>query len=96
MLPASIPKYLTILRVMHLGIGLPDPEVLQMYDVKPVLTGLGKDTGIATKQMKAITPLLLLCLHNYVDFTSLGDLSMWAACLVLSECCSGPTCFPHL
>ena len=47
--------------------------------------------------MKAITPLLLLCLHNCVDLTSLGDLSVWTACLfAFFRMGCNQICFPYL
>ena len=41
--PSSIPKYLNMVRIMHLEQGFPDPAVLHMFQVKQVLTGVNKE-----------------------------------------------------
>ena len=80
--PVSIPKYLNILRIMHLEQGLPDHGVLNMHEVQAVLTGIGKDKEAAIKRMKSITPALLISIHDKLTVSSVADASMWAACLL--------------
>ena len=80
--PQSIPKYLNIIRVLHLEAGLPDPHVLHMYEPKAVLSGYEKERGLTTHRVSPITPTLLLALRDRLDFSLITDVSMWAACLV--------------
>ena len=80
--PQSIPKYLNILRVLHLEAGLPDPQVMQMFELKSVLTGYEKLRGLTVHRVTPITPALLLALRGTIDFTTVGGACMWAACLV--------------
>jgi len=80
--PSSIPKYLNIIRIIHLEHNLPDPCVLQLYDVKCVLAGLSKEKGTAPRRMEPITPQILLKMLQHIDLTTIDDLSVWAACLL--------------
>ena len=79
---ASIKKYLNIIRIIHLENSLPDPEVLQMYEVQNVLMGLSKEMGTATRRMEPITPIILMRMLQQLDLSCLDDQSVWAACLL--------------
>lgn len=80
--PSSIPKYMNIIRILHLEAGLPDPEVMQMHLVKSVLTGFGKEKGLDVKKAAPISPQLLLLINSQLDLNSVDDVMFWAACLV--------------
>ena len=80
--PTSIPKYLTIIRVLHLEAGLPDPHVTLMYEVKSAMTGFGKLQGLEIHRVKPITPVLLLRMRAHLDLSQLGDVMFFTACLV--------------
>ncbi len=77
--PNSIPKYLGVIRSLHLEQGLPDPHILQSHRVKQVLTGINKSRGTATRRMEPITPAILLNLQKTLDLSTLGDSSFWCA-----------------
>ena len=79
---ASIKKYLNIIRIIHLEQGLPDPHVLQMYDVQNILIGLSKEKGVATKRMAPLTPTILSKMLPFLDLSKVDDASVWAACLL--------------
>ena len=74
--PASIPKYLNILRILHLEAGLPDPHILEMYEPKAVLTGFEKLKGLKARQMSPITPALLLSMRELLDFSKIDDANL--------------------
>ena len=80
--PSSIPKYLNIIRIIHLEAGEPDPCVLEFPKVKSLLVGIAKDKGTPTQRMSPITPAILLKVKGQPDFSSLDNCSFWAACLV--------------
>jgi hypothetical protein len=75
-------KYLNIIRILHLQVGLADPEVLEMFEVKSALIGFGKEQGSAPRRMKPITPDILLSIRQLLDFSKLEDISFWSACLI--------------
>ena len=79
--PASIPKYLNVLRILHLEAGLPDPHVHDMYHPKAVLTGFEKLRGLTPRRMSPITPSILLNLRALLDLSQVDDSNMWAATL---------------
>ena len=79
---SSIPKYLNIIRIMHLEIGLPDPGVLHMHQVSEVLKGVEKEKGLATKRMKPISPNILLAIRSKLYLSALSDAALWAAMLL--------------
>ena len=79
---SSIPKYLTILRVLHFEQGLPDPHVMHMHEVKSVLTGVAKLKGLQAHRVKPLTPSLLLKMFDVLDLCNLDNLMFLTACLV--------------
>ena len=48
----SLPMYLNIIWRIHWEQGLPDPEVMKMFDLREVITGIGKDKGLMVKRIK--------------------------------------------
>ena len=81
--PVSIPKYLNIIRIMHLQTGLPDPEILLMFEVKTALVGFSKEKGSPPHRMKPITPNILLAIRQLLHFNKTEDVSFWATCLTV-------------
>jgi len=79
---SSVSKYLNIIRIMHLELGIPDPQVSQIYEVKLVMSGLSKEMGLEPSRRKPITPEVLLLLRDKLNFNDLDDATFWAACLV--------------
>ena len=87
--PSSIPKYLNMVRIMHLEQGLPDPTVLHMFQVKQVLTGVNKDKCTMVKRMKPITLETSLRMQHGLktswhglNTSSIDIVLVWAACLL--------------
>ena len=79
---SSILKYLGIIRVMHLDVGLEDPKLWDNYEVKLVLMAAKKSLGEEVKQRLPIGPELMLVMLNRLDLTNVNDAVFWAICLV--------------
>ena len=79
---ASILKYLGIIRVMHLEVGLPDPKLCDSYEVKLILLAVKKWLGSAVKRRLPIGPELLVVIHSKLNMLEPDDVIFWAMCLV--------------
>jgi hypothetical protein len=79
---ASIKKYLGIIRIVHEELGLVDPLVLHMYDVKLVLLAVKKLLGSDVHRRIPISPQLLLKMHGRLRPGSVEDAIVWAICLL--------------
>ena len=77
----SIPKYLSILKVVHLEMGLPDP-LAHNWTLQSLLKGVKRDMGVAPQQKLAITPEILLKLYSVLKLSCPLDMVFWAACVV--------------
>ena len=79
---ASILKYIGIIRVMQLEMGLPDPKVHESYEVKLMLMAVKKLLGTTVKRRLPIGPELLAVMHSRLCHQSTNDTVFWAVCLV--------------
>ena len=79
---SSVPKYLTVIRLLHLEQGLPDPHVTMMHEVKSVLIGINKLKGLETRRVKPLTPQLFLRMAEVLDMSNLDNAMFLSACLV--------------
>ena len=79
---SSIKKYLGIIRVLHLEVGMVDPAVFEMYDVKLILLAVKKVLGDKVVRMKPVDPLLLSLMYDKLDFHNCDDCVVWAIILL--------------
>lgn len=79
---SSILKYIGIIRVMHLEVGLPDPKIHECYEVKLILLAVKKWLGASVKRRLPIGPELLLVIHSKLNMHTSDDVVFWAVCLV--------------
>ena len=79
---ASIRKYLSVIRILHVEVGLKDPQVSEMYDVKLVLLALRKLLGDNVSRKEAIDPVLLGKMHASLDLDDVNNKVFWAICLL--------------
>ncbi len=76
----SIPKYLNILRIMHLELGLPNP-CLDNWALDTVLKGIKRDKGASPKRKLPITPRILLAMRSHLQLSRPQDILFWATCI---------------
>ena len=78
---SSIPKYLSIIRLVHSEMGLPSP-ITQNWTLDSLLRGVKRDKGLVVKRKLPITPDILLKIHSSLNLKTVTDILFWAACLV--------------
>ena len=76
----SIPKYLNIIRILHLEVALPDP-LKNNWHLHTILKGIARVKGTMPNRKLPITPSILLRIHAILDFTKILDCVFWAICL---------------
>jgi hypothetical protein len=79
--PTSIIKYLNIVRIMHVEVGLNNPLV-ENWGLDSMLKGIKRIKGLEVKRKLPITPEILLSIFACLDFHKALDVVFWAACLV--------------
>lgn len=79
---ASIRKYLGIIRILHEEIGLKDPLILEMYDVRLTLLAVRKLLGDEVHRKEPVDPLLLAKMYSKLDFKECDDCVIWAIILL--------------
>lgn len=79
--PQSIPKYLNIIRLLHLEADLPSPTH-DNWILKSLLSGIKREKGADVKKKLPITPRILLQTKTVLDFTNPNHVVFWAICLV--------------
>ena len=77
---SSIKNYLSIVRLIHLEAGYPNP--LESYYIATVLKGARRTLGDSLTQKFPITISILSGIHKQITFSSIEDIVFWAACLV--------------
>ena len=78
---SSIPKYLGIIRTLHMEAGLPNP-LEQNYFLNSLLTGIRRVQGTETCRKLPITTEVLLGFRGCLDLSVFADVLFWAACLI--------------
>lgn len=76
----SIPKYLNVVRVIHLECGFPNPT--SGWHLQTLIKGIQKDFGTKVNQKLPITPDILLRIRRLIDLEAPFWKCFWAACLV--------------
>jgi hypothetical protein len=76
----SIQNYLSIIRLLHLEAGLPNP--LQSYYVNTLIKGAKRVLGNTTSKKLPITPQILHRMFACISLSNNKDIVFWAACLV--------------
>ena len=79
--PESVGNYMSGIRTGMALMGWPIPDPLEKQ-MQLFNQGLKTLMPHATKQMKPITPEMLIKIYNIVDFTNLTDMVAWVATLV--------------
>lgn len=79
--PASISKYLNIVRIIHLEAGLPNP-VQDNWQVQTALQGFKRLKNVTPNRKLPITPRMLLQIRSLIDLHSPFGKVFWAACLM--------------
>ena len=77
----SIPKYLAILRIVHMEMGLTNP-LSDNWTLKSLLKGIQHEKGLEPKRKLPITPDILLKIQKQLNLSCPVDCAFWAACLV--------------
>lgn len=78
----SIPKYLSIIRLLHLECGLANP-LDNNWLVGVLLRGVKKHLGAKVHQKLPITITMLLQMHAKLNLSMPKDSVFWAACLTM-------------
>lgn len=78
---SSVSKYLTVIRLLHLESGFPNPMQDDWY-IKSVIRGMQRVKGTVVNKKMPITPGILLKIKPMLNFTVTKDVNFWAACLV--------------
>ena len=79
--PASIAKYLTVIRLLHIEAGLPNP-LENLWALQSLLKGIKRVKGSAVSRKFPITPAILLQMRSRLDLRAPRDAVFWAACLI--------------
>ena len=79
---SSIPKYLNVVRLMHLECNLPNP-LCDNWHLSSVLRGIKRCKGEPAHKKLPITPAILLQIHALLNFDSPLHIVFWDACLTL-------------
>ena len=77
----SIPKYLNIVRILHLEASLPNP-LHQNWVLNSVLTGIKRHKGASVQQKLPITPAILLKIRATLHLEQPRDIVFWCVCVV--------------
>ncbi|XP_033740900.1 uncharacterized protein LOC117327812 [Pecten maximus] len=76
----SVKCYLNIVSILHKSAGLPDP-IASSWAVQHLLKGVKRELGTAQSCKTALSPHVLLKMHNALDFSYQNNRVFWAACL---------------
>lgn len=77
----SIPKYLNIIRILHLEMGLQNP-IENNYYLNSVLQGIKRIKSTTVQRKLPITPQILLLIRHHLDLHKPCDILFWATCLL--------------
>ena len=80
--PNSIPKYLTIVRLIHLEMGLPNPLDTN-WQVQSLIRGIKREKGSFVTKKLPITPDILYQISLRLNFQLQLHTVFWAVCLTL-------------
>lgn len=78
----SIPKYLQIIRLIHLDLGFPNP-LENNFVVTSLLKGICRVKGTDVHRKLPITPEILLKVRSQLDLSVSDDIVFWAICLTM-------------
>ncbi len=78
----SIPKYLTVIRLMHLELGLSNP-LEKNWVIDCLLKGIKRQLGCQVTKKLPMTPEIILQVKSVLDLASARDVVFWSACLTL-------------
>jgi integrase len=79
---ASIPKYLNIIRLLHLECGLANP-LEDNWALDSVLRGIKRILGETPKRKLPLSPDILVRIKDLLNFDSPVHVVFWAACMVM-------------
>lgn len=77
----SIPKYLNVLRILHLELDMANP-LQDNWFLNTVLKGIRREKDHPPNRKLAITPDILLSLKRLLHMTNPSDIMFWATCVV--------------
>ena len=77
---SSITNYLTIIKLLHLEGGFPDP--ISSHYIETILKGVKRVIGDSTEKKLPITPHILRGIFSTLNLGDSLDLCFWCACLV--------------
>lgn len=78
----SIPKYLSIIKLLHVECGLVNP-LDNNWLVASLLKGVKRHLGTKINQKAPVTVHMLTQIHSVLDMSSTKDCVFWAACLTM-------------
>lgn len=78
----SIPKYMSVVRLLHLESGFQNPLV-DNWLIDSLLKGIKRHLGTKVSQKLPITPSLLWQVHKTINLSETEDCIFWAVCLTL-------------
>ena len=78
---SSIKKYINIIRILHLEVGLPNP-LKEAWFLDTLIRGVARHKGLGTHRKLPITPHILLGIKSLLNLSSPRDAVFWAACLI--------------
>ena len=79
---ASLPKYLNIVRLLHIESGLANPLANNWY-LESILGGICRGKGAPPLRKLAITPIILTKIRDLLNLGSPLHVVFWAACLTI-------------
>jgi len=79
---SSLPKYLNIIRLIHLECGLQNP-MENNWIINSLLKGVKRHLGAKVNQKAPITVDILCKIHKLLDFSLINDCIFWAVCLTM-------------
>ena len=85
---ASLPKYLNIVRLLHIESGLANPLANNWY-LESISRGIRREKGAPPLRKLAITPVILTKIRDLLNLGSPLHVVFWAACLTVFLASSG-------
>ena len=79
--PSSLPGYINIVRIIHVQAGFVNP-FKDNWELSMIRRGILRKLGRPPVQKLPITQEILCSIFECLDFSRLGELSFWCACLI--------------
>jgi hypothetical protein len=81
LLPASIPNYMNVIRLLHLESGYKNP-LIDNFELSLIRRGINRQKGVPPKQKQPMSIEIMFKMFRFLDLSKSADLAFWAACCI--------------